>query len=76
MQEAGYWWQRALQSAIQESGTVEDKIGLARFVILGRLVSPSELNRKEEDALFETLDALRALDWQRLSNMTNFSPVR
>ena len=62
MQESGYWWQRALQSAIHESGTVASKIGLARLAILERLVSESEIDRKEEDALFETLDALRALD--------------
>ena len=65
-QESGYWWQPALQSAIHESGTVGSKIGLARLIILGRLASPAELNRKEEDALFEALDELRALEWQRL----------
>jgi hypothetical protein len=66
MQESGFWWYPALQSAIREGGTVENKIGLARLVILGRLISPAELDRKEEDALFEALDELRALDWQRL----------
>ena len=64
-QESGYWWQPALQSAIKESGAVGSKIGLARLVILERLVSPSELDRNEEDALFEALDELRALEWQR-----------
>jgi hypothetical protein len=65
-QESGYWWQPALQSAIHESRTVGSQIGLAKLVILGRLVSPVELDRKEEDALFEALDELRALEWQRL----------
>ena len=65
-QESGYWWQPALQSAIHESSTVGSKIGLAKLIILGRLVSPAELDRKEEDALFEALDELRALEWQRL----------
>jgi hypothetical protein len=65
-QESGYWWQPALQSAIHESSAIGSKIGLAKLIILGRLVSPAELNRKEEDALFEALDELRALEWQRL----------
>ncbi|HEY1424765.1 MAG TPA: hypothetical protein VGF20_15025 [Candidatus Acidoferrum sp.] len=65
-QESGYWWQPALQSAIHESSTIGSKIGLAKMIILGRLVSPAELGRKEEDALFEALDELRALEWQRL----------
>ena len=51
-QESWYWWQPALQSAIQESSTIGSKIGMAKLIILGRLVSPAELNRKEEDALF------------------------
>lgn len=63
----GYWWQRAIQDAIHEEGTAENKMKLARLVILGRLVSPSEIDRKEEDALFEALDALRVLDWARVS---------
>jgi hypothetical protein len=66
MQESGFWWYPALQSAIREGGTAENKIGLARLVILGRLISPAELDRKEEDALFGALDELRALEWQRL----------
>lgn len=65
-QESGYWWQPAFQSAIHESSTIGTKIGLAKLIILGRLVSPAELNRKEEDALFEALGELRALEWQRL----------
>jgi hypothetical protein len=65
-QESGYWWQPALQSAIHESGTVGNKIALARLAILDRLVSPAELDRKEEDALFEALDELRSLEWQRI----------
>jgi hypothetical protein len=64
-QGSGYWWEPALQSAIHESGTIGSKIGLAKMIILGRLVSPAELGRKEEDALFEALDELRALEWQR-----------
>jgi hypothetical protein len=67
MQEHGYWWQPALQDAIDEQGTVERKTKLVRLVILGRLVSSSKMDREEEDALFDTLDALRALDWERLS---------
>ena len=65
-QESWYWWQPALQSAIQESSTIGSKIGMAKLIILGRLVSPAELDRREEDALFEALDELRALEWQRL----------
>jgi hypothetical protein len=69
MQEFDFSWQRALQGAIHESepNTVESKIGFARLAILERFVSPASIDRKEEDALFEALDALRALDWQRLS---------
>ena len=69
MQECGFSWQRALQSVIHENDatSVEGKIGLARLAILERLVSPASMDRKEEDALFEALDALRAFDWQRLS---------
>jgi hypothetical protein len=65
-QESGHWWQPALQSAIYESGTAGSKIALARLAILDRLVSPTDLDRKEEDALFEALDELRALEWQQL----------
>ena len=65
-QESGFWWQPALQSAIQESTSVGSQIGLAKLAILERLVCPAELERKEEDALFEALDELRALEWQRL----------
>ena len=65
-QESGFWWQPALQGAIQESPSVGSQIGLAKLAILERLVSPAELDRKEEDALFEALDELRALEWQWL----------
>lgn len=67
MLESGYWWQHALQDALHEQDTVERKTKLARLVILGRLVSSSKIDREEEDALFDTLDTLRALDWERLS---------
>lgn len=67
MQESGYWWQHALQDALHEQDTVERKTKLVRLAVLGRLLSSSEIDRREEDALFETLDALRALDWERLS---------
>ena len=69
MQACGFSWQRAFQSAIHENDatSVEGKIGLARLAILERLVSPASMDRNEEDALFEALDALRAFDWQRLS---------
>ena len=68
MLECGFSWQRAFQSSIHETepDTVESKIGLARLAILERLVSPASMDRKEEDALFEALDGLRAFDWQRL----------
>ena len=65
-QETGFWRPPALQNAIQESTSVGAQIGLAKLAILERLVSPVELDRKEEDALFEALDELRALEWQRL----------
>jgi hypothetical protein len=64
--ESGYWWQPALQSAIHESGTVGSKLALARLAILDKLVSPAELDRREEDALFDALDELRAIEWQQL----------
>ena len=67
MQERGFSWQRALQSAIHETDTVESKIALARMAILERFVSPASIDPEEEDALFEALDALRALDWERRS---------
>ena len=65
-QEYGFWWQPALQGAIQESPSVGSQIGLAKLSILERLVSPAELDQNEEDALFEALDELRAFEWQRL----------
>ena len=68
MQESG-WLKDALESAIHETNAVEDKIGLARLAILERLVSPASANPDNEDALFEALDTLRALDWERLSNV-------
>ena len=68
MQESG-WLKDALESAIHETNAVEDKIGLARLAILERLVSPASADPDNEDALFEALDALRALDWERLSNV-------
>ncbi len=69
MQACGFSWQRAFQTVMHESEptSVEGKIGLARLAILERFVSPASIDRQEEDALFEALDALRALDWQRLS---------
>jgi hypothetical protein len=63
------WLQEALESAVRETKPMEDKIGLARLAILERLVSPASTNRDDEDALFEALDALRALQWERLSNL-------
>ncbi len=63
------WLQEALESAVRETKPLEDKIGLARLAILERLVSPASTNRDDEDALFEALDALRALQWERLSNL-------
>jgi hypothetical protein len=68
MQESG-WLKDALESAIHETNAVEDKIGLARLAILERLVSPASASPENEDALFEALDALRALDWERLSGV-------
>ena len=67
MPESGFSWQRAFQNAIHENEptSVESKIGLARLAILERLVSPANVDRQEEDALFESLDMLRALDWER-----------
>jgi len=69
MQECGFSWQRAFKTVIHENEpiSVEGKIGLARLAILERFVSPASIDRQEEDALFEALDALRALDWQRFS---------
>jgi hypothetical protein len=64
------WWQKALESAIHETSVVEERIGLARLAILERLVSPVSASKNEEDALFGALDALRALEWERLSNPT------
>jgi hypothetical protein len=69
MQECSFSWQRAFQTVMHENEptSVEGKIGLARLAILERFVSPASIDPQEEDALFEALDALRALDWQRLS---------
>ena len=67
------WLQEALESAVRETKPVEDKIGLARLAILERLVSPGNPNRDDEDALFEALGALRALQWERLSNVPEMS---
>jgi hypothetical protein len=61
------WLQGALESAVRETKPVEDKIGLARLAILERLVSPASANRDDEDALFEALSTLRALQWEELS---------
>ena len=63
------WLQEALESAVRETKPMEDKIGLARLAILERLVSPASANRDDEDALFEALDALRALHWEQLSHV-------
>jgi hypothetical protein len=69
MQECGFSWQRAFKTVMHENEptSVEGKIGLARLAILERFVSPASIDRQEEDALFDALDALRALDWQRFS---------
>jgi hypothetical protein len=69
MQECSFSWQRAFQTVMHENEptSVEGKIGLARLAILERFVSPASIDSQEEDVLFEALDALRALDWQRLS---------
>ena len=69
MQECGFSWQRAFKTVMHENEptSVEGKIGLARLAILERFVSPASIDRQEEDALFEALDALRALEWQRFS---------
>ena len=67
------WLQDALESAVRETKPMEDKIGLARMAILERLVSPANANRDDEDALFEALDSLRALQWERLSNVPEMS---
>lgn len=69
MPECG-WLQQALESAIEESNAVEEKIGLARLAILERLVSPASADREQEDELLDALDELRALDWERRSNTT------
>ncbi len=70
MQNIGFSWQRALQSVLHEteSTTLESKIGLAKLAILERLISPANIDRNEEDALFEALDDIRAIEWQRLSH--------
>jgi hypothetical protein len=67
------WLQEALESAVRETKPTEDKIGLARLAILERLVSPASTNPADEDALFEALDALRALQWEELSNVPEMS---
>ena len=69
MQQSG-WWQHALEDAIHETNTVEDRIGLARLAILERLVSPASADQEAEDELLDALDELRAIDWERLSNTT------
>lgn len=74
MPESG-WLKDALESAIHETNAVEDKIGLARLTILERLVSPASATPENEDALFEALDALRALDWERLSGVREPIPA-
>ena len=61
------WLQGALESAVRDTKPVEDKIGLARLAVLERLVSPAGANRDDEDALFEALDTLRALQWEQLA---------
>jgi len=64
------WWQEALESAIQETNVVDDKIGLARLSVLERLITAASENRNaDEDTLFEALDTLRALEWERLANV-------
>jgi hypothetical protein len=63
-----------LHDALHEQDTVERKTKLVRLVILGRLVSSSKIDREEEDALFGTLDGLRALDWERLSTLISRVP--
>jgi len=74
MQESG-WLKDALDSAIHETNAVEGKIGLAGLAILERLVSPASANPDNEDALFEALDTLRALDWERLSSDRELIPT-
>jgi len=64
------WWQEAVESAIHESKVAEERIGLARMAILERLVSPANGDKSDEDALFGALDTLRALEWERLSGVT------
>jgi len=61
------WLQGALESAVRDTKPVEVKIGLARLAVLERLVSPAGANRDDEDALFEALDTLRALQWEQLA---------
>ena len=68
MQESG-WLKDALDSAIHETNAMEDRIGLARLAILERLVSPASASPENENALFQALDVLRALDWERLANV-------
>jgi hypothetical protein len=57
-----------VESAIHEAPVVEDRIGLARLTILERLVAPASPDRNDEDALLDALDALRAIEWEQLSN--------
>jgi len=66
------WWQNALEDAIYEAPVVEDKIGLARLAILERLVAPASPDADDEDALFEALDTLRAIEWEQLSNAAEY----
>jgi len=51
-----------------ESTTLESKIDLAKLASFERLVSPANIDRSEEDALFEAFDDIRAIEWQRLSH--------
>lgn len=75
MQESG-WWQEALESAIQETNVVDDKIGLARLSVLERLVSAASENRNaDEETLLGTLDTLRALEWERLSSVAEMASL-
>jgi hypothetical protein len=69
------WLQEALESAVRETKPMDDKIGLARLTILERLVAPASANRDDEDALFEALDTLRALQWERLSKVPEMSVI-
>jgi hypothetical protein len=73
--QGSVWLQEALESAVRETKPMDDKIGLARLTILERLVAPASANRDDEDALFEALDTLRALQWERLSKVPEMSAI-